>query len=220
MSNFEFGATEVTGSSRAPRLKRPYCGPAILESIEKRTVSVSGEEKVLLQFNYQMTDNSQFADTDIPIKVHQTTEWEPDESDTVPPSPNKNSKLQNKLNRIGYTLKYFIGEEDAKKLTQMKGSTLKEAWELMVDNIVEAFEDIDTTSKKDLKAKVTGSVWKGNAKLRMPNYLGFLSDSNSEYPVSFTQREEEENREYMRAISETPSSNEEVETADFVDMDF
>jgi len=200
--NFNIGATTegIQSETRYPRLDTPYCGPLYLESVTQDVVN----DKVVLNFNWRLTDDDQWEDVSTE-KVYTKTEWQPEEEDFVASDPSKSSKAQNLINRVAYMLSYYVGEEDAVALAQMQGTTVEDAWQNLVDNVVEAMDSVDHS--RTIRGKILGSVYKGKERLNMPNYIGFLSDENSDQPVTFGKRDKKQNREYLAALNDTPTDN-------------
>jgi hypothetical protein len=214
---FDVQATNegIQTEARYPRLDTPYCGPLFLESVQR---DILGNGYLVLQFNWRLTDDSQWEE-DVPQKVYSKTEWEPREEDFIPSDPTKSSKAQNLMNRIAYMLSYYVGEEDALELCQMQGSTISEAWENLVDRVVSHMQTVDHS--RTIKGKILGSVYKGKERLDMPNYIGFLSDENSEVPVTFSRRDKKQNAEYLTSLQDTPADNDTMDDeSDLDDLDF
>lgn len=66
-----------------------------------------------------------------------------------------------------------------------------------------------------IRLKVLGNVYQGNARVQTPLYPGFISDEESESPVTLSQREEDENREFLRHREREETDTEEVEEEEF-----
>jgi len=194
MTTFQTSKEGIQGTGGAPRLAYPYVGPARLINVENRTVEGANDATYpnVLAFTFELAGKD-VKGNDVTNHVTEKLEWEPREDDDA-------KKVQNKLNRIGYISKYWVGDE---KAASFSGNT----WKEYIDNVVAAFNALDDYSKKIVRVKVNGQVYNNKPGLDMPNYKGFISDDNSAAPVSFSQREIQDNNKYIAATDAVATSD-------------
>lgn len=229
---FNYGANKdnLQEESRAPRLDTPFLGEAYLRDVQIDNELGSDNYRVLkLEFMCLPPNESRFSMES--EKVYRVVEWEPDEEDAIPDSPDEDSNIQRMLDRIAYRLKYWIGsEEEAAEIVQMRGDSLAEAWDNLRERVVEAMaphvpgDTLEDPRSQDeykiVRIKVTGSVYFSSknqtqkSSFDMPNYKGVISDDNSDYPVTLGPGEKDGNKEWAEFQSSTPSSTDEVEEGD------
>lgn len=228
--NFGANAENIQDEERIPQLDTPFLGDAYLKDVRIDNELGSDNYRVLvMEFVCLPPNEAGFSMEG--VKQHRVTEWEPDEEDAIPDDPDEDSDIQKMLDRLAYRLKYWLGgEENAAEVVQMKGDSLAEAWDNLRERIVKAMDDHvpedtvdDPRENEDVKVvriKVLGSVYYSSrdqqqkSSLGMPNYPGVISDENSEYPVSLSPREKDDNSEWADFQSSTPSDAEDVDAED------
>lgn len=184
----------------APRISKPYLGPAVLTKAGRVDIGRDDmEKKTTIQFEFKCLAPETKGLT------HQHTEWNPNDDD-----PTKlESKIKNLKLRLGYMLGYFVDEDEAVDVINSA-----ESWEQLVDGISALLErGKEGWQSKAVSIKVLGSVWNGSTKLAFPNYLGFISDENSAQVVAFSTKEIANNREYLDALESPSSSSAELDVA-------
>jgi len=181
----QLAAEDLQGNDFAPRLTKPYLGPAKLLSGGLDTVGKEGEWTVI-KFIFQLLD------PEFKGVQHESAIFEPqDEDDRV-------EKMQR---RVAYILKYFVGEEMA--LNAVNAAT---SFENLAANVSEALRRAEDSWKtKEVQVKVLGSVYNGKARLDFPAYLGFIGDENSAAALSWGRREISDNAAYLASL-ETPAT--------------
>jgi hypothetical protein len=229
---FNFGANKenIQDEERVPQLDTPFLGEAYLKNVALDNQLGNDNYRVLQMEFICLPPNEAGFSMDSP-KQFRVTEWEPDEEDAIPDDPDEDSDIQKMLDRLAYRLKYWIGsEEEAAEVVQMKGDSLAEAWDNLRERIVEAMhphvpgDTVENPRENDdvkvVRIKVLGSVYYSSrdqtqkASLGMPNYPGVISDDDSEYPVSLSPREKDDNKEWADFQSSSPSDTGDVEPED------
>lgn len=229
---FNYGANKdnIQDEERVPQLDTPFLGEAYLKDVRIDNELGSDNYRVLIMEFICLPPN----EAGFPMesqKQYRVTEWEPDQEDTIPGDGDERSNIGKLLDRLAYRLKYWIGsEEKAAEICQMKGDSLAEAWDNLRERVVKAMAEhvprdtVENPRENDdvkiVRIKVLGSVYYSQrdktqkSGLGIPNYKGVISDDDSEYPVSLSPREKEDNKEWADFQSSTPSDTSEVESED------
>lgn len=217
--NFGPDSEDVQESQRKPEITYPYCGNGYLNDVFGD--EYGDNDKKVLVFQFVGTDDEKFMgeDKEYDELAFRKVEWPPREQDLEEPEGGGDSPFQNAVKRIVYIAKYFLGEETAIKLADFEAPTADDYWEKLRARVISAFEDVNY-SEKPIRFKLVGNVYQGNARLQMPRYLGFMSDENSEEPVSFNDGEKQDNREFISAVSETPDSSEDFDEEGDDELEF
>lgn len=225
---FNFGANEenIQDEERMPRLDTPFLGDAYLKDVRIDNELGNDNYRVLQMDFVCLPPNDAGFSLENP-KQFTLTYWEPDEEDTVPESPDEDSNLQKTLDILAYRLKYWIGsEKEAAKIVQMQGGSLAEAWDNLRERVVKAMDEYvpgtdlenprENENVKIVRIKILGSVYfskrdqEQKSNIDMPNYKGTISDDDSDYPVSLSPREKDDNRKWADFKGSTPSDTEDV----------
>lgn len=185
----------IQDSGGAPRLTNPYLGPCRLTDVRVEDItSKDGVEfKSCLIFTFTLKGEDE-AGNDVSGYIVEKTEWPIRDDDDA-------KKTQNKLDRVGYILKYLVGEDKAAEVAGRDWAEYAQS-ALQIANSVEY-------SEIPLKIKAVGDTY-GTPSVEIPNYRGFLEGENSSAPIAFSPKEERKNAKYMAAKSTTPDSDDEL----------
>lgn len=119
--------------------------------------------------------------------------------------PSKTDKIQNQVNRIGYILKYLIGEANAKTaLSKVQGAdTIQEWWSNLGDIVSKVVTAALSKGKSPkVRLKCVGTVFNGDngvvGYVAFTKYLGFLG--NADKALAFSSNEIKDNAKYMRYL--------------------
>lgn len=190
----EINKDSLQGGDFAPRITDPYLGPAKLVTYKSQEIKKesTGEEWNILNFEFLLLDD------DVKGLVHQTALYEPD--------PTDDDKIDKSNARIGYILKYFVGEDNA--INCVNAAT---SWANLCINVGKVLEHTRSEwENKIVTIKVLGSVYQGKNRLDFPGYKGFITDENSEKQLTWGIKELKSNQDYLAAINTPASTSEEV----------
>lgn len=188
----QLDSAALKGSEFAPRLTKPYLGPAKLLSGGSDTVGKDSQYKVI-KFTFLVLD------PDLKGVQHEHAIFEPDSSDE--------EKVDKMRARVAHILKYFVGEEMA--LSAVNAAT---SFDNLGTNVTKALERTEAQWKdKEVSIKVLGSVYNGKARLDFPAYLGFIADEESAAALAWGRRELSDNAQYLAALETPATSSTEVE---------
>lgn len=185
----------IQDSGGAPRLTNPYLGPCKLTDVKVEDIT-SKDGKVFencLIFTFTL-EGEDIAGNDVSGFIVQKTEWPIRQDDDQ-------QKTQNKLDRVGYILKYIVGEEKAASVAGRDWAEYAQS-ALQIANSVEY-------SEIPLRVKVVGDTY-GTPSVEIPNYRGFLEGKDSSAPIAFSPKEERKNAKYMAAKSTSPDSDDDL----------
>lgn len=206
---------EAISTSSNALLDKPYLGKAQIQDAGRKAIETGSEgnkkEYDTLQFDFKLTGEAEQIINGVDPKsqanqhyVH--TEWEPRDEDDE-------EKVTNLFNRVGYILRYLVGEEIAIKATTVTGESYHEAWNKLCNNVIKALEIGPTKGYKwkgkELMVKILGSVYQNSGKVEFPRYLNFLADEQSQEALSLNKKERQSNVDYMawlKSLSSTASA--------------
>lgn len=229
--NFGANAEKAEDELRVPQLDVPFLGNAYLKDVRIDNELGSDNYRVLITEFICVPPNQANFDMQS-AKEYREVYWEPDQEDTIPDGDGP-SRIQKMLDRLAYRLKYWFEDDEDKSreqkaadVVQMSGDSLAEAWDNLRERIVEAMapkvpeEPIQNPMKQDkykiVQVMILGNVYWSNAQgqqvadLSMPAYKGTIADDNSEYPLSLSPQQTNENREWSEFHNSTPSGTDEV----------
>lgn len=194
MATFQTSKQGIQDSGGAPRLNYPYIGPARLINVENQTIEGKDgtEYPNVLTFTFEL-GGTDILDNNVRGQVVEKLEWAPREDDDA-------QKTQNKIDRIGYIAKYWLGED---KAAAISGNS----WEEFINNVVDEFKKLDDYTKKVITLKVTGQVYNGTPSVNIPNYRGFISDDDSASQVTFSKKEIQDNNRYVAEMKSSPTES-------------
>lgn len=193
------------------RLDTPYLGAANLAKLGPTIIegkNDTGNFRVL-EFDFALDgipENNPYGLPPVKKGIHHIhTEWQPKGIDPETPGedgrePDSEEKVQNMFNRIGYMLKYFLGEELAEKVTNVEGETYPEIWDSLlkrVEAVVKQKAAATGMFTKPIEIKIIGEVYQGDGRVNLTKYVGFLADQESGEALTFSKGEKAKNREYL-----------------------
>ena len=188
---------EDLNPDRLPQLTLPYLGRAKLVGVEAETITkkVTDESWDVLQFTFELLDGDAkgltFQQAFFPVR---------DDAERA------EEKKANQVNVIGYILKYFCGPESA-----VAAMNAAETFEQVIANaVLAASNKADKWKDKIVTIKVLGSVYKGKTQLSFPGYIGFISDGESDAPVTLSKKEMANNFEYVAFLSQPTTSSDDL----------
>lgn len=197
-----FSTNDANTNASASFLDRPYLGKARLVSVENPIFKTKNGDQMVLRFTFELGGNPEMGVAKHTMFSHTMFEPKPLPTDT---NEKFREKLLNRLSVLAYMSKYWIGEEEAKKFT---GAT----WEEFCRSVVTAFYDENKqliNGDKIVLIKVLGSVYNNKPNLGFPNYRGFISDDESQAPVTLTRDDIINNEQFMnfRPANASPSDS-------------
>lgn len=211
--SFDVGADSEDISGGNPRLNDVGIFP--LNFVEVGQGVVSDDE---LTFTWEVTD-----DTEHQGQRFNYVEFSPREQDfQAEEGQASNAKLQ--VSKIGHVVSKLttLDEDEVSDLIRLKGTTIEDAWQNLVDNVLKAIEEyaIDDLHERVFRMKLIGNVYQGNANAQTPRYTPFLRDVEAGDPaLTFSNYEENRNAEFRNFMSDSPDDPEQDEFS-FDDAEF
>lgn len=214
MGKFSHSAqAEDIQSSGAAQVDKPYMGPSLFQGGGAREIGKDDEFSVI-QFDFKLTGNAeQILPMVDPLRqkgqVYSHTEWEPREDD-------KEEKVHNQFNRIGYILKYLVGDALATRVINVDGDSYAEAWDQLrtnVDKVLNKPSNKERLKDKPVMVKILGSVYNNEGRVGFPNYLAFLADEESNEALAIGKKERQSNVDYMAWLEASSSAEAAAPTA-------
>lgn len=202
---FDITGDDLKVTEQAPEPKRPYAGKMTLIEVNRNNPSrQEGKSYDVVQFHFRIDEGEEAG------KIYRHIEWDPIRDDRNDEENAK--KAKNLAKRVAFMMAYFIDgdREEAKAKAAQVLSGLK-SWKEFTAKTHAAFESLGYAKKDDLRGKILGSVYMGRPSLGFPNYLGFLSDSRSDFPVDFTNKETQQNAEYLMQLGATPDAVDDID---------
>lgn len=179
---------------RKPSLQKPGVFAASLSSVNITNIQdKDGNIKFqdVLQFEWFISSEGiSFTHTEFPIK------------DTVPEQKIKDyddvqqAKISGLYRRLGHILKHYVPEE---LLMHKPEVALNLNWRGFLDLYNTAIEKANALSETEVPVKylkILGSVYNGKARVGLPNYLGFIGDTDAS--VAFGPKEIQSNAEWAQ----------------------
>jgi hypothetical protein len=137
-------------------------------------------------------------------RLHRHSEFPITEDDMVP-SDDGASSAQKEVDRIAWILGYFMDEERAEAAVNAENAeSIEDLWESIRTQVVTAADSVDYT-EKNIKIKVLAEEYNGEGKVQTPFYKGWLADENSEQPLTFSQQDKRNLRDWERIQNASPN---------------
>lgn len=196
-TNFDFtdvSTQDLESQDRMPYLSEPYIGPAKLVDVSQ------GEVSGIPTLDFEFVCTGDDLDSE---KRFTHRELKPrDEHYQL--NDKGGSTARNTIKRIGYMLSYFMPRDKAQQAVAVSGSSPDEVWDNLTNNVLSVLETVPYEEKEDLGIKVVGTE---NGYLNFTRYIGFMHDSDSQYPLEFSNGERQDNAAYRKARTETPDDD-------------
>jgi hypothetical protein len=190
--------------SQTPTLDQPYLGPAHLVDVRKESYGSNGEYPVLV-FEFEALGPNEVNGYSFEgTRLHRHSEF-PITEDDMRASDDGASSAQKEVDRIAWILGYFMDEEEAEAAVKAKNAdSLEELWETIRTQVVATAEAVDYEDK-NIKIKVLAEEYNGEGKIQTPFYKGWLADENSEQPLTFSQQDKRNLRDWERIQNASPN---------------
>ena len=195
--NFSVNPEEIKDSGNALMLKVPYLGKA------KPGVFTSNREVGRGETKYETLDMPfVLLEEGHEKELYMHREFDPYTQD----------KATNMAKRIIHILACFVsGDKEQAKKDLAAHFNRATSWAGNEEtSYLNLFDKVVRSSKvnltKEVRIKVTGSVYEGKPSLRFPNYLPFIEDERSENPLGFSRGEDSRNREFLAVSNSLPSA--------------
>lgn len=185
---------EGTRETSTNYLNMPYLGSATVKDIKLEEINNTENCFVV----YLETHGEDIKGNSVNGFIHNRTEWAPDEN-------TDQEKVKKAIDRIAYFVAKFAPEEE---VLAVEGTNWRDYCSKMIQ-LLNKYNAIGT----EANIKVIGNVYNGKASVQTPKYPGWIYTDGS--MPAFSKSELAANREYLAALSATPTSTDEQS----VDMD-